>query len=461
MAVSFSWLSHFHGCLIFLEAMRSFWSDPYLWVHLAGIAAVPLLLELCLLGLAVGNPVLPVGLEWLLVGAIGVIPILWMQWQRPFSIFSLVVLAIQPQQLTEDQRRILRLFKSPLEKGLAVLMALVLLAVLWQLFQIAPIASEVTPLTRFGRLGGLLVAAIAFLGSNLFLQVPISVLQTLLTDDRAFAVAEPYPAAQIATDFTLLGLRVKQILPPMQSATTLPSTSPSAIATPSPIAPTSESPAVEETAVVEAELEAEFEGGLEEERELEAEFESSAIDELSEDELSEDELSESEMETIEIETNAPTSISADSISPSSIEAAAIATEEDSQSIEVEPIEVEPEARINEAIQETTPQQPVQEVVEPTDEPEQNNTILEINEPDQIAPESDSESVVRFEIALEAGKTVEVVLDAERTIEVEIGSIESASETTSVVPDVVSDAENLSDQSKSDLEPEKPEKEETL
>ena len=140
--------------LLILKAMRSFWSDPYLWVHLAGIAAVPLFLELCLLGLAVGTPIAPVGLEWLLVGAIGVAPVLWMQWQRPFSIFSLIVLALQPQQLTDDQRRILRLFRTPLEKGLAALMAIALLATLWQLFQIAPIASEVTPFSRFGHLGG-------------------------------------------------------------------------------------------------------------------------------------------------------------------------------------------------------------------------------------------------------------------------------------------------------------------
>jgi hypothetical protein len=42
--------------------MQPWRSDPYLWVHLAGLATVPLWIDLCLLGLAVGNPALP-GLE--------------------------------------------------------------------------------------------------------------------------------------------------------------------------------------------------------------------------------------------------------------------------------------------------------------------------------------------------------------------------------------------------------------
>lgn len=199
--------------------MRSFWSDPYLWVHLAGAAAVPLFLEFCLLGLGVGSPLRPVGLEFALVGTIGVAPVLWMQWQKPFSIFSLVVLALKPDQLTIDQRRILKLFKAPLERVVAVLTAITLLAVLWQLYQIAPIASEVTPFGRFGRLGGVLVAAIAFLGCNLFLQIPVSVLRVLFTSEKQFFATEPYSVEKIAQDFTLSGLQIQQILPTIQAQT--------------------------------------------------------------------------------------------------------------------------------------------------------------------------------------------------------------------------------------------------
>jgi len=51
--------------------MRSFWTEPFLWIHLAGIAALPLALELVWLGLAVGDPILPVWLELVLVIATG------------------------------------------------------------------------------------------------------------------------------------------------------------------------------------------------------------------------------------------------------------------------------------------------------------------------------------------------------------------------------------------------------
>lgn len=194
--------------------MRSFWFDPYLWVHLAGIAALPLFLELCLLGLSIGEPLFPAWFELLFVGAIGILPVLWMQWQRPFSIFSLVLLALKPSQLTDDQRRILQRFKTPLHRILAVLSALVMVGMLWQLYQIAPSVSP--PLfANISRGAALVIAAIAFLGSNLFLQVPVSVLSVLLTRDNTFATTPPYEAERIAQSFTIPGIRVGKILPPL------------------------------------------------------------------------------------------------------------------------------------------------------------------------------------------------------------------------------------------------------
>lgn len=195
--------------------MRSFWSDPYLWIHLAGLAALPLFLELCFLGLAVGDPVLPVFLEVLFVAGIGIAPILWMQWQRPFCIFSLVALAIKPEFLTEQQRRILRLFKGTEGQVLAGISAIALLLVLWQIYRFAPLGTEAAALFPQTRLFGLGLAAIAFLFCNLFLQVPLSVARVMLASDTKLASLIPYPVEQIANDFTLLGLRVKQIVPPL------------------------------------------------------------------------------------------------------------------------------------------------------------------------------------------------------------------------------------------------------
>ncbi len=125
--------------------MRAFWSDPYLWIHAAGLAALPLCLLGCLLGLAVGDPLLPVWLELGLIAAVGIAPIIWMQWQKPFYIFSLVAVALKPTQLTDDQRRILTLFKARRSSAWIGLGTLLLLVILRQIYYVAPIAAEVTP----------------------------------------------------------------------------------------------------------------------------------------------------------------------------------------------------------------------------------------------------------------------------------------------------------------------------
>jgi len=48
-------------------------SEPILWIHVAGLAVVPIFLELCLLGLAVSDPLLPAWLELFIVAAVGVV----------------------------------------------------------------------------------------------------------------------------------------------------------------------------------------------------------------------------------------------------------------------------------------------------------------------------------------------------------------------------------------------------
>ncbi len=193
--------------------MRSFWSDPYLWIHLAGLAALPVWLELCFLGLAVGDPIFSIWLELAFVEIVGIVPILWMQWQRPFYIFSLLAIALKPESLTLPQRQLLTRFKSLPNRLLAVVVAILWAIMLRQLYVFAPIGAAAVPFSIESHGLGLLVAAIAFLGSHLFLQVPVSVASVMLTSDFAFANTEPYPVAQIAQDFTSLGLPVSQLLP--------------------------------------------------------------------------------------------------------------------------------------------------------------------------------------------------------------------------------------------------------
>lgn len=192
--------------------MYSFRSEPILWIHVAGLAAVPIFLELCLLGLAVGTPLLPVWVELSIVAAIGVVPVLWMQLKRPFYIFAILAIALKQEQLTNPQRQILSLINTRLNRVLAILAALFLTGVLWQLYCIAPVAATITPFPSERGLG-LLIAGSAFLASNLFLQIPVSVARVFVTSDAEFAATQPYPLEKITPDFTILGLQVNQLLP--------------------------------------------------------------------------------------------------------------------------------------------------------------------------------------------------------------------------------------------------------
>jgi len=194
--------------------MRSFWTDPYLWIHVAGIAAVPLSLLICLLGLAASDPILPPWLELGLIAIVGIAPIAWMQIQKPFYIFSLLAVALRPPQLSEAQRKILTMFlerRNPIVTGLA---ALALFLVLKQIYTIAPIAEAVTPIS--GRGLGLIVAALGFFASNLFLQVPLSVLLVMLSNDTEVAQSSAIEVDQIPQRFLVFGFPVNAIVPPLK-----------------------------------------------------------------------------------------------------------------------------------------------------------------------------------------------------------------------------------------------------
>lgn len=193
--------------------MRSFWTEPFLWLHLAGIAALPLTLEFVWVGLAVGDPILPIWLELLLVAAIGIGPVLWMQLTRPFDIFSLLILAMKPEQLTDEQRRLLSLFKMKTNSVVTITAAIVMVGVLWQIYRVAPVAAAIVPLAPGWRIAGLLGAGLAFLASNLFLQVPLSVVQVLLSSESEWSATVPYALDKVPQDFTLPGVRVNKILP--------------------------------------------------------------------------------------------------------------------------------------------------------------------------------------------------------------------------------------------------------
>ncbi|HIK08064.1 MAG TPA: low-complexity tail membrane protein [Trichormus sp. M33_DOE_039] len=193
--------------------MRSFRSEPILWIHIAGLAILPIFLLLCLLFLSVGKPLLPIWIELLLVAVVGVIPLLWMQLRRPFYIFAILGVALKPENLTEQQRKILCLINTKLNRVLALLAAMISIVMLWQLYQATPLVVDVASFLPQWRSLALLMAGLTFLASNLFLQIPVSVARVLVTNDTEFAAIEPLPLEKINQDFTILGVRVNKILP--------------------------------------------------------------------------------------------------------------------------------------------------------------------------------------------------------------------------------------------------------
>lgn len=187
--------------------------DPYLWIHLAGLATLPLWLDGCLAGLAVGVPVVPVWLELAIVALVGTGPILWMQWQHPFYIFSLMVVALQPETLSEERLRLLSLQRGWFSRLLMLVGVSGLWALLFWLYQLASIAASVTPLTSQTRAVGLGICALAFLLANLFVLVPATVVPLLLVSPQRLRTIPAYEPDKILRDFTVVGLRVAKLLP--------------------------------------------------------------------------------------------------------------------------------------------------------------------------------------------------------------------------------------------------------
>ncbi|MCL1495105.1 MAG: low-complexity tail membrane protein [Pseudanabaena sp. Salubria-1] len=205
-----------------MSFFKSFKSEPFLWIHLSGIVAFPIFLGITWLGLSISDRLSLFWIEILLMMVIGIVPIFLMQWSRPFEIFSLLILAMKPDKITDRQRQILSLFKMPKQRLLSVVTALVMLVILYGLYQLPPLSlseslGEFPMLVQVKSLG-LIIAYVAFAGANLFLQVPISVLGVLSNNEQQFAEIAPYPTEKILQDFTLAGFQVDKIMAIKQSS---------------------------------------------------------------------------------------------------------------------------------------------------------------------------------------------------------------------------------------------------
>ncbi|MBE9043891.1 low-complexity tail membrane protein [Pleurocapsales cyanobacterium LEGE 10410] len=191
--------------------MSTLRSEPFLWIHLAGIALFPALLGVTWIGLAIGDS-LPYFLELPLLSAIAILPILLMQLTRPFDIFSILLFSLKPGCLTEEQRKILSLFKTNKQKLISAIAAIAMTFILWLLYRLSPLAIGLAHFLPQWRILGLAISVTAFLASNLFLQVPLSVLVIFLTQKSEFTQIEPHPLEQIEQNFTIPGIKVSKIL---------------------------------------------------------------------------------------------------------------------------------------------------------------------------------------------------------------------------------------------------------
>jgi MFS family permease len=185
-------------------------SEPFLWIHLGGIIVFPLMLGLVLIGLGVGDRY-SYWLELPLLIAIAILPVLLMQLYRPFNIFSVLFLALQPKSLTVNQRKILALFKRKQQKVVNALATGLMLVNLWLLYYFAPGAAALANLLPQQRILGLAIACVALFGSNLFLQIPLNAFQVLLTNELEFAQTQQCTPEEIETDFTTAGIKVTKI----------------------------------------------------------------------------------------------------------------------------------------------------------------------------------------------------------------------------------------------------------
>ena len=180
--------------------------NRYLWAQVVGLAAVPLLLDICLVGLASSGLAVPFGFQFWVIALLGITPTLWMQLTKPFYVFSLPPVALNPTVLNDEQRRCLTVLKSWQVKALAGLMACFSL---WVLLRVYAESSQVTPLLT--PRAGLISAALAFFLSCAFLQISVSAVRVLLVGPEALKRVAPYETSAVTADFLILGLQVKRI----------------------------------------------------------------------------------------------------------------------------------------------------------------------------------------------------------------------------------------------------------
>ena len=188
--------------------------NRYLWVHFAALALVPLLLDVCLVGLASARAAFgypnAYGVQFWAIAILCIGPPLWMQIARPFYIFSLPPVALNPSRLTEDQKRCLTVLTSWQIKALAGVVAVGCIGLLAQLYEKAALVTNPT-IPLMTPTAGMVSAVVTFFWVSVFVQISVSAGRSLLVSPTALKRVTPYEGA-IAQNFLIAGVRVSRLL---------------------------------------------------------------------------------------------------------------------------------------------------------------------------------------------------------------------------------------------------------
>jgi hypothetical protein len=192
-------------------------NSPFIWGHIALIAGVPWLLALSMAGLAVGDPVFPAWFEIFLLGFPAIAFVTWLQWQQPFSPFSLWVISKPTESLSDRDRQVLTLVKQHsngwyVTGWIATAVAIVISVIFSKMYIAAPLAQTIAPFPAGLRLFGIVWAEIFFLLSNVLIQAGISALRIKLTAESELNSMKPFAVEKIKNSFTNIGWQSPQLL---------------------------------------------------------------------------------------------------------------------------------------------------------------------------------------------------------------------------------------------------------
>lgn len=187
--------------------------DPYLWLHLVGLATLPLTLALVAIALAWGIPLPFATAELILIVLIGGVPVWVLQILRPWQPFGFLFFQIPPERMDERQKQILRLIQGTRQPVLNVVGAVFMVILLWQLAHYAPLATGMSEGFWQWRLIGLGLAIAGFFLGNVSLQMSLTLLPALFQSEKTVKAMDQHPNVSIRRDFACWGLPMGQLFP--------------------------------------------------------------------------------------------------------------------------------------------------------------------------------------------------------------------------------------------------------